>query len=34
MNLSERIIKGYTEPYSTYKVRQMDDLMIHEIFGR
>ena len=24
----------HTEPYSTYKVRQMDDLMIHEIFGR
>lgn len=23
-----------TEPFSTYKVRQMDDLMIHEIFGR
>ena len=24
----------HTEPYLTYKVRQMDDLMIHEIFGR
>lgn len=24
----------HTEPYSTYKVRQMDDLKIHEIFGR
>lgn len=24
----------HTEPHSTYAVRQMDDLMIHEIFGR
>ena len=24
----------HTEPYSTYAVRQMDDLKIHEIFGR
>jgi hypothetical protein len=24
----------HTEPYSTYKVRQMNDLQIHEIFGR
>ena len=24
----------HTEPYSTYKVRQMDDIMIHKIFGR
>jgi len=24
----------HTEPHSTYKVRQMDDLMIHKIFGR
>lgn len=25
---------NHTEPYLTYKVRQMDDLKIHEIFGR
>lgn len=24
----------HTEPYSTYKVRQMDDIQIHKIFGR
>ena len=23
----------HTEPYSTYKVRQMDDIMLHTIFG-
>lgn len=31
-NVMGRMI--HTEPYSTYKVRQMDEFKIHEIFGR
>ena len=31
-NVLGRVI--HTKPYSTYAVRQMDDLKIHEIFGR